>query len=214
MGNPTLASRMFKIKSLFGLNLDIALYNLPHHGLRTKIFYDQHLINPENTPLTIETMAENIHDLHSSILWLKKEGYDQIGIIGGSLGGYSAALYATLYSEINFIFTVVPSVNLSHVMAPKSKNFNFKITKELIHKTDTALEIITPDYYQPKLDSNKIVVVMHSGDKLNLSSDTHQWIKKWSISNVVEITGGHWIYFDRKKRGKTWYEWLRKMEFI
>jgi len=214
MGFPQQAMRMFKIRKLYEMGTDVGLYVQPHHWKRLDKPPHQHLLDPENVPLTIETFGQNIHDLHSAVLLLKSFGYKRIGLIGASLGGYTSALYATFDAPVDFMFAVVPALDFKNFLNPKKAKFSFRMDSEIENKTSEALDIITPLSYMPTYDVNKICVVMHSGDKLAEASIARRWIKKWSIPNYVEVVGGHWLYFDKNARGETWYGWLREMGYV
>ncbi len=214
MGSPRRAMRMFKIKRLYDMGVDVGLYTIPHHWKRSDNPPEQHLLCPENVPMTIETVGQNIHDLHSAVLLLKHLGYDKIGIIGASLGGFTAALYATFDVPVDFMFMVVPAINFNHYLSPSRARFSFRVDSEIEEKTSEALQLVSALNYKPVFDVNKISVVMHAGDRLAEAKTTREWIKKWSILNCVEVTGGHWLYFDRDIRGKTWYGRLREMGYI
>jgi pimeloyl-ACP methyl ester carboxylesterase len=213
MGQPRRAERMFRIKSLLARGLDVALYIQPFHWKRAARNRRPLFPNPNDVPLTIETFAQNIHDLHAAVLLLRKLGYEKIGAIGASLGGYSAALYAAAGPAVDFIFTVVPAIDLSAFLQPRSGGFSFKIDELVRSQTRRALEVVSPLTYFPRYDVSKIAVVMHGGDKLCDPRFTRQWVERWKIPNFVEVAGGHWLYFDHRVRGKTWYGWLERMGF-
>jgi len=213
MHGPWRARRMFKIDALFARGLDVALFHQPHHWRRGQPRGRQHLLCPQNAPLTIETFGQNLHDLHAAVLLLKRLGYSRLGLIGASLGGYTSALYATLDAPVNFMFLAVPAVDFYPFLKPRPDLFNFTIDQSLLAETRKALDLITPFKYKPKFDVAKICVVAHGGDRLCDARLTHQWIEKWKIALYTEATGGHWLQFSGDLRGRTWYSWLEKMEF-
>ena len=214
MHGPWRARRMFKIDALFARGLDVALFHQPHHWRRGQPHGRQHLLCPQNAPLTIETFGQNLHDLHAAVLLLKGLGYSRLGLIGASLGGYTSALYATLDAPVNFMFLAVPAVDFYPFLKPRPDLFNFTIDQSILAETRKALEVITPMKYKPKFDVTKICVVAHGGDRLCDAHLTRQWIQKWKISHCTEVIGGHWLQFSGDLRGRTWYSWLEKMEFI
>jgi pimeloyl-ACP methyl ester carboxylesterase len=213
MGQPRRAEAMFKVRSLLARGLDVALYVQPFHWKRAGRDWRQLFINRNDAPLTIETIAQDIHDLHAAVLLLRNMGYEKIGAIGASLGGYAAALYAAAGPAVDFIFTVVPAIDLSAYLQPRAGGFSFKIDDLVRRHTRRALEVVSPLTYFPRYDVNKMALVMHGGDKICDPRFTRQWVERWKIPNVVEVVGGHWLYFDHRVRGKTWYGWLERMGF-
>jgi pimeloyl-ACP methyl ester carboxylesterase len=214
MHGPWRARRMFKIDSLFARGLDAALFHQPHHWRRAERRGRQHLLCPQDAPLTLETFGQNLHDLHAAVLLLKNLGYSKLGLIGASLGGYTSALYATFAAPVNFMFLAVPAVDFYPFLKPRPDLFNFKIDQVLLAETRKALDLITPLRYPPQFDVSKICVVAHAGDRLCDARLTRPWIEQWKISHSTEATGGHWLQFSGDLRGRTWYRWLEEMEFI
>lgn len=214
LGRPDLARRMFSVDNLFHKGADVSLYTLPHHGERSAGFLQQSLLCPHDLPLTIEGVAQAQHDLHATVLSLRKMGYRRIGLIGASLGAYMAILYATLVKDIEFVMAVVPAVDLHGYLMPRSSCFRFPVTGEMMDRSRELIDIITPQSYVPLLPVSRIHVVFHSGDRLNRHEQTRSWIKAWNVKNTVEIPGGHWLYFDRKLRGRFWYQTLGEYGFI
>jgi hypothetical protein len=214
MGTPEKAMNMFKIKKLYKLGLNVALHIQPFHWKRQGDFRKSILLNPNNIPLTIESFGQNIHDLHSALLYLKSLGHDKIGAIGASLGGFTLAQYASKTPLLDFIFMVVPAIDLWDFLKPNIRSFSFSIDDEVLKASKKALEVITPLHLVPAYDVEKIGVVMHNGDRLCNHRITKKWIDKWQIKNFKEVTGGHWLYFDKDTRGREWYGWLAKFGFI
>lgn len=215
MSGPEKARRMFKIDRLFGLGLDIALYTMPGHWRRSDFPLFQRLLDPADLPLTLERMAQNVHDLHSACMLLGQFGYEHVGIIGASMGGFTAALYATLVTGgPDFMFMAVPAVTVERYLEPSRFRFGFPVDSELCRATRRAQELCSPLYLKPSYDVGRIRVVAHSGDRVCDAEDTRRWIESWNIEDYTEVVGGHWLYLDRRARGRAWYGLLRERGYV
>ena len=213
MAQPRRAEKMFRIRKLLELGMDVALYIQPFHWRRVRGLRE-YFLNANNIPFFLETFAQNIHDLHAGVLLLNNLGYERVGMIGASLGGYALALYASTGPRVDFMFLVVPAVDFSHYLMPRPQGFSFPVDEKVASATRAALKLVSPLGYPARFDVNKIKVVMHQGDRLCPAEKTREWIRQWSIPNVVEVIGGHWLYFDHETRGAAWYGWLKKMGYI
>jgi pimeloyl-ACP methyl ester carboxylesterase len=125
MEGPARAERMFKIDRLFQQGLNVALYHLPHHWWRAERRGKSEFLRPEDVPRTIEEWVRNVHDLHSGVLLLESLGYGRIGILGASLGGLTGALYATVRARVEFLFLVVPAIDLTSFLLPRPGHMSF-----------------------------------------------------------------------------------------
>ncbi|MBT3981716.1 MAG: alpha/beta fold hydrolase [Bacteriovoracaceae bacterium] len=214
LGDLDISMKMFSIQNLFKKGVDVALYTLPYHGSRTDHFYNQSLLCPHKLPLSLEGVAQAIEDLHSSILLLNQFGYEKPAVIGASLGAFTGCLYSTRSNLMDSLFLVVPAVNLHPMLAPENSLFNFELTDQMATMSKSLIDFITPENYESQLSPDSMKIVYHKGDKLLDSMNLASFAQKWKIENLVEVTGGHWLYFDQKIRGKTWYSWLNHRGFI
>lgn len=215
MGGPARALRMFRIEKLFGLGLDLALHTLPGHWRRSDNPMFQRLLDPADVPLTVERMAQNIHDLHSARLLLGRIGYTNIGVIGASMGGFTAALYATqVAGGPDFMFLAVPAVTVSNYLEPKPGRFGFPVDAALVRATGRAQELCSPLYLSPRFDVGRIRVVAHAGDRVCDVRETRRWRDRWGIEDYAEVAGGHFLYLDKRARGEAWYGLLRERGYI
>jgi pimeloyl-ACP methyl ester carboxylesterase len=215
MGGPTRARHMFKLDVLFQLGLDLALHTLPGHWRRNDYRRFQRLLDPADVPLTVERLAQNIHDLHSAQLLLRHIGYEDIGLIGASMGGFTAALYATQVSNgPDFMFMAVPAVAVTNYLKPRPGRFGFPIDETLVRATERAQELCSPLYLKPRFDMERIRVVVHAGDRVCDVRGTRRWRDNWGIKDYMEVAGGHFLYLDKRARGEAWYGLLRERGYI
>lgn len=215
MGGPSKAQRMFKVEKLFELGLDLALHTLPGHWRRSDFTLFQRLLDPADVPLTVERIAQNVHDLHSAVLLLGQQGYDRFGMVGASMGGFTQALYATQVSDgPEFMFLAVPAVSVEHYLRPTPYRFRFPVDPELVGATTRAQELCSPLYLKPRYDVGRMRVVAHAGDRVCKAPDTRRWVEGWGVEDYTELVGGHWLHLDRRARGAAWYGLLDDHGYI
>lgn len=215
MGSPREAERMFKIRKLFSMGLDVALCIHPFHWKRiagprsARRIY----LTLGDTGFTNECIAHSIYDLDNSFLILKKLDVAEIGLIGASLGGYITGLYACLRRDPKFAAMMVPSFSFLRPISPDIfyKKAPFDLNWQKLARQ--AADFHSPLNLQPKLPVENILVVASRGDRICPFDLVEQLGARWKLSNCYYRTGGHWLVFD-SLRGRAWYEFLRAKEFL
>ena len=118
MGRPAFDARAFDVRRLHQrLGLDVALVTLPLHGVRAAGrrsgagFLDGH-------PLATNAAFEQaVFELRRLAGWLRAQGTPAVGVHGMSLGGYTAALFASVERSLACVVPLVPAVSLPVLLA-------------------------------------------------------------------------------------------------
>jgi pimeloyl-ACP methyl ester carboxylesterase len=106
--------RIWPISLLDRAGFDVVLFTLPFHGLRVRAGYGAVPEFPGEDPrLNVEGFRQAVFDLQSLVGWLLTQGHPRVGAIGMSLGGYTAALLATVESRLDFMVPVIPLSSLA-----------------------------------------------------------------------------------------------------
>jgi len=215
MGDPREAEQMFKVRKLFSMGLDVALFIYPFHWKRiagpraSRRIY----LTLGDAAFTNECIAHSIHDLHNSFLILHQLGVQDIGLVGASLGGYVTGLYVCLSSLPEFAALMVPAVTFLQPISPalfyNQAPYGPQWRKQVYH----AADFHSPLHFYPKIPVEEILVVASRGDRICPAAPVEQLRIKWGLSRCHYRTGGHWLVFD-KVRGRVWYGLLRDMGFI
>jgi pimeloyl-ACP methyl ester carboxylesterase len=113
-GHFALEARLWPLSAFDSAGYDTALFTLPFHGLRTPPGASRVPAFPGSDPrFNIEGFRHAIWDLRNLTAWLREQGHPRVGAIGMSLGGYTAALLATVEPELDFVVPVVPLASLA-----------------------------------------------------------------------------------------------------
>src|SRR6185503_16524603 len=92
---------------------DVVLFTLPFHGLRARAGRGAVPEFPGEDPrLNVEGFRQAMFDLQNLIGWLLAQGHPRVGVLGMSLGGYTAALLATVEARLDFVVPVIPLSSL------------------------------------------------------------------------------------------------------
>jgi hypothetical protein len=216
LGEPRQAEEMFRVRQLFSMGLDVALFVAPFHwkrgdgSLRQRGIY----LQPDDPAMTCECAGQAMHDLHGSFGILRDMGAADIGLIGASLGGYNAALFSGLFSIHSFAALMVPAVVFGGTMSPDRARLSFASDAKLREKARRVWDLHSPLNFTPKIPGEKILVVASRGDRLCPFDDVLRLCNSWRITNRTFLTGGHWLIFNRYERGGAWYRFLADRGFI
>ncbi len=216
LGEPKQAEKMFRVKKLFKSGLDVVLFVSPFHWKRAPdskalrgIF-----IQPDDVVMTCEAVLHTMFDLNSSLNILKDLKTGDIGLIGASMGGYNASLFVCLKGTVSFSAMMVPALSYSLPFGPESMKYPFQMDEEFLKKLNTIWEIHSPLKFKPLISKNKILFIASKGDKLCNFNNVKRICEKWDWPRHYFLTGGHWLIFNDRMRGKLWYEFLSEKDFI
>ena len=215
LGHPGQAKRMFRIKKLFDMGLDVALFIAPFHWKRSAgpLMQRGIYLQPNDVGMTCECVGQNMHDLQGAFRILRDMGAKDIGMIGASLGGYNTALFISLTEEASFGALIVPAFNFSRPLGPDTARLSFHVDEGLREKTRRVWELHSPLNFRPKISVDKILVVASRGDLICPFDYTEDYCAKWGINRKFFLRGGHWLIFDKGVRGRAWYDFLGEMGF-
>jgi pimeloyl-ACP methyl ester carboxylesterase len=105
--------RIWPIKRLERAGFDVVLFTLPFHGLRARAGRGAVPEFPGGDPrLNVEGFRQALFDLQNLLGWLLEQGHPRVGVLGMSLGGYTAALLATVEARLDFVVPVIPLSSL------------------------------------------------------------------------------------------------------
>lgn len=215
MGAPREAERMFKIRTLYGLGLDVALCVLPFHwkriaGPRTarRIY-----LTLGDAAFTNECIAQSVHDLDNVSLILADMGATDIGIVGASLGGYVAGVYACLRDHMRFAALMVPALSFLRPLKPDLFLKRAPFGGSWRAQVQRAADFHSPLNLTPRIPPEHILVVASRGDRVCPFDLVENLGSRWGLSRSHFRTGGHWLVFD-SLRGRAWYGFLQSMGFM
>ena len=216
LGEPRQARKMFRVRSLFEMGLDVALFIAPFHWKRGAGKWHERgiYLQPDDPAMTCECVGQAMHDLYGAFLILRESGAGEIGLIGASLGGYNAALFSGLADLHSFAALMVPAVSFDGPMNPDRARLPFTVDAALRGKMRRVWELHSPLRFRPKLPRNKFLVVASRGDLVCPFDRVRELCARWDLPDRHFLTGGHWLIFNRRYRGHAWYRFLGDNGFI
>jgi hypothetical protein len=177
------------MREFFRQGIGVSLFALPFHGRRGHAFPPEW--PQQDTAFTIEGFRQAIWDLQIAIRAMRDAGASHVGVVGMSLGGYTAALLATVTSDVDFMMSFIPIASVPDVMndndlVPGSGD----IQRTLYEGYREQLVPITPVCRMPTVEPKRVSII--SGEFDRLATVRHgQRLADHFGTELLKFPGGH-----------------------
>jgi hypothetical protein len=185
------------MREFFRQGIGVSLFALPFHGRRGHAFPPEW--PQQDTAFTIEGFRQAIWDLQIAIRAMRDAGASQVGVVGMSLGGYTASLLATVTSNVDFVLSYIPICSVPDVMndndlVPGTGD----IQRTLYEGYREQLVPITPVCRMPQIEPERVSII--SGQYDRLATVKHgQRLADHFGTELIQFPGGH-IVQNRRAR--------------
>ena len=194
-GQYPLEERIWPVQWLFERGLDVALFVLPFHAVRTD---ERSPKFPGSDPrITNEGFRHAVQDLRTLCTYLRGRGAESIGIMGMSLGGYTTSLMATLDENLAFAIPIIPLASIADIAktsgrfvgSPQEQALQFE-GLESVHRA------VSPLARPPKIDRDRMLILAASGDKITPVDHARRLADHFGAP-LETFHGGHILQFGR-----------------
>ena len=171
--------------------LDVAIMVLPFHGSRRRSVLDRPAF-PSNDPrMTIESFRQAIFDLRALAAWLRKRGAPAVGVMGMSLGGYTAALWATIDPLLSFAVPLIPLASLADFVRDGGRlSGTPEQQKQQYEAVEAAHRCVDPLVRPSKLAPGRALVLAGEHDRITPFHHAERMAAHFSAP-IEMFPGGH-----------------------
>ena len=171
------------------LGIGVSLFALPFHGPRGHAFPPEW--PQQDTAFTIEGFRQAIWDLRIAIRAMRAAGASHVGVVGMSLGGYTASLLATVTSDVDFVLSYIPICSVPDVMndndlVPGSGGMQ----RTLYEGYREQLVPITPVCRMPKVEPKRVSIISGAYDRLATVKHGQRLADHFG-TELITFPGGH-----------------------
>ncbi|HWU86724.1 MAG TPA: hypothetical protein VN253_05600 [Kofleriaceae bacterium] len=200
-GHHWVTARTFAVPYWLRHGYDVAAFVLPYHGPRAP--GPSGALFPSPSPLrTNEGFGQAIFDLRALARFLRDRGASAVGAMGMSLGGYTAALWASLAGAapgaagdgLDFAVAMIPAVSMAKLMwrhgeaSPvRRASARAGITEDLLAD---AFAVHAPTTRPPRLPPERLAVMAGRGDRITPPDHAEELARHWGVA-VSWFDGGH-----------------------
>ena len=197
MGQPRIDAHVLMAAHWFALGLDVVLLTLPFHGCRSprRASYSGELFGSWHVGRLNEAVRQTIHDLHLVRTWLAEMSAAPVGLLGLSLGGYIAALFAGLCRDLAFVVPVVPPVWLWDL--PMRLFGQRKQLPVPVAELQAAYRVHSPLTYPLAIARRRALVIGGRGDQVVPLEHAQALWRHWREPASYWYSGSHSAPFRR-----------------
>ena len=176
----------------FGMNLLFPV--LPLHGARKagRRSGDGFLMGD---PIdTVHAESQAMWDIRRLLSWARAEGAETMGVFGLSLGGYQAALLASLDPDLACAIPGIPLVDVSRAVWRHGPPLyiRYSETQGIVHdEMAEVLRVVSPLALEPKVPHERRYMFGAVADRLVPPDQVRDLWRHWDRPRMVWYQGGH-----------------------
>jgi hypothetical protein len=201
MGSPLMDLRAFRARRLRNeLGLNVVVPVLPLHGPRQQPdahagdgFMSIDLID------AVHGFAQAARDVRSVIRWIRHhDPTAKVGMYGLSLGGYTAALTASLEDDLACVIAGIPAVDLVDLYrrhSPTSVRRRATGCGALGPKATAVHGVVSPLVLEPKPPRERRYLFAGTGDRMSTAGQARRLWEHWERPRMAWYPGGHVGFF-------------------
>lgn len=200
-GNFAIEERVLPVRRLFEGGLDVVLTILPLHGPRraeSRGFLPPAF--PSSDPrFTIEGFRQLVSDHRGLFEYFREGGAPGLGLLGMSLGGFSAALLSTLEERLRFSVLFIPLAAIDEFAHTHGRMLGTPAEQEQQRDALRAAQWpISPLARPPLVASDRVVVVAGEADHVTGLAHAEQLARHFG-THISRFEGGHLLHFGRER---------------
>jgi pimeloyl-ACP methyl ester carboxylesterase len=198
-GQWLLEERHWPIGELVRRGLDVALPILPLHGARASAHRGAPGFPSSDRRLTNEGFRQAIGDIRTLAAWLRERGAPHVGVMGMSLGGYIAALLATLTDAVDFVVPMIPLASLADFAREQGRlDPGAGGGGDEEHSAIERAHWVTSPLARPlKVPPTRALVIAAEHDRITPIGHARRIAEHFGAATIT-LRGGHLLQLDRQ----------------
>ena len=199
MGQLRVDERVWPIQVLDELGFDSALVLLPFHGRRA---------HPERTGVpefpgrdprfAAEGFRQAVTDLRELAGFLRRRGHPSVGMLGMSLGAYTAALTTTVDASFDFLVPIVPLASIADFAREQGELPDAPEPRAVQHALlERAYAHVSPVHREPLIARERVLVIGAKADRITpfsharrLAAHFHAPLAAWHGGHLWQLGRG------------------------
>jgi len=201
-GHVAFDARAWDVRWLYDvLGLDVALFALPLHGPRASGWRSGAGFLDGHPSETSAALAQAVWDLRRLGGWLQAQGSPALGVAGFGLGGYTAALFASLEANLASATLLAPVVGLEAFawrLLPPARRAEARAAGLTDHWLSAAWARHDPLRLRPCVSHEARLVVGGLADRIVPPLQVQALWEHWGRPAHHWFPGSHFIWLGRR----------------
>lgn len=178
--------------------ISAVVYTLPFHferSLNNSKVND--ILNQPDFSATIEIFRQTVVELRILINIIKSYGYEKVGCLGFSFGGYCCSLLACFEKDLDFSIPMGSKGDFSSLINLKSDKISSIDKEKYFNKylAENYMKLICPINYKPIIDKKNILFIQGLFDNRAPFKDIEKLRKAWNYPPVIWYPCDHSTFF-------------------
>ncbi len=194
MGVPRMEFGAFRARRLHDeLGVNLAFPTLPLHGLRRTGRRNGGGYLGADFLDSVHAQAQALWDLRRLVAWIRSQSDEPIGVYGLSLGGYNAALLASL-EPLAAVIAGVPAVDFHRLTERHGAPLQIRAAevRGLVHDHIRELfRVVSPLAMQPRVAHDRRAIFAGLADRIVPPDHPRDLWVHWDRPRIVWYPGGH-----------------------
>lgn len=195
MGIPAFDFTIFRALWLHHqLGLNVVMPVLPLHGPRAKGWRSGDGYLSGDFIDTLHMQAQAAWDLRRVLSWVRAQGGERPAVYGISLGGYNAALLATLDGDLGCVIAGVPATDFVGMARRHMPGVVLSATEYMglaWDKIATLLRVVSPLAMPSRVPTNRLFLFAGKADRLIPAPMVRDLWRHWGRPRIHWFDGGH-----------------------
>jgi len=202
-------------RAYYRAGLDVVLFTLPFHGARTpgQARLSGQLFPNRDLQRTNEAFGQAVWDLRALLGWLRRErDVGPVGLVGLSLGGYTASLLAGLVPDLAFTVAIMAPCSFADVFWLHGEGRPGRAQAEAVGFTlwdfRTVWAVHCPLLHPPLLPRERLLVVLGEGDTVVPAAHPYALAHHWGGPETLTYPGSHLVPLGKARYVRAVRDWI------
>jgi pimeloyl-ACP methyl ester carboxylesterase len=191
-GWPRLEPLAWPLRAWRDAGVTVALPTLPFHGPRKPAGERMPPFPGLDPRFTNDGFRQAVHDLTALIGWLRSQGYGPISLAGMSLGGYTAALLATLLPELASVSLIIPLASLADFARLQGRLGGGESADALHAGLEAVYRPTSPLSRPPRIAPERVRIWATRGDRITGVAHAERLGRHFGVEPTV-VPGSHLV---------------------